>query len=103
MKHDPMTKLEDFSQESSLLLYPTYQRRFSLFKEALLESPVMYDMAQLQVPKFSTYHYVDMDGLQAGPHHSDPLLTAVPGIKHIHHVREMYKPEGSFIKIPGVN
>lgn len=99
-----MHTLEDLSLEASVLpMHEIYVRRFTFFRPSFLNEPVMYDIKRLILPKRSTYHYVDMTGLKTGPEYSDPLLQSIPGIKVIDHITDLYKPDGTPIKVPGVN
>lgn len=95
--------IDDLSLEAALLPYPFYTRRFTLFKRNYLESPILHDLSLLTVPKFSTYHYMELNGLSNGPRYADPLLMAAPGRKFIVHMTTLHKPESTPIKIPGAN
>lgn len=88
---------------AELLMYNTYVRQFTLFKQSQLDQPVVYPIARLQLPKKSILHSMDMDGIVLGPTASDPLLRRTPGVIYIDHVLTFTGQVGSPIKTPGVN
>lgn len=95
--------LLDYSTEAALPVYDLYVRHFTLFRTSHFNAPYMRDISTITVPKKVTYHYVDTSGVMSGPSYSDPLIQAIPGIKSIIHVKELLEPEGSPIKVAGVN
>lgn len=83
---------------SESLDYSLYLRRFGLFKQSQLEKPSVYPIARLSLPKLSLLHYVPIDGVNAGPQISDPLLRTVPGVIYIHHLLKYENPVGGPMK-----
>lgn len=83
---------------AELLEYSTYNRRFGLFKNAQLDSPSVYPIARLQLPKRALLHFVPIDAVTLGPQISDPLLRSVPGVIYVHHQIQYHEPIGSPIK-----
>lgn len=95
--------LDDYSEEAALLLSEMFHKRYDLWRTSHLSSPVVHDVSVMQLPKRSTYHYVDMEGIRTGPEYSDVIFANIPGKKAIRHVKKFFRPEGRPIKVSGVN
>lgn len=83
---------------AEMLPIDTYMRRYSLFRTGQLDSPVVYPIASLSLPKLSVLHYVAVDGVTVGPQSSDPLMRSIPGIVYIDHLVKYENPIGNPIK-----
>lgn len=88
---------------SEMLTPPIYERRFTLFKRSQFDSPVMYPIARIQLPRQAIYHFVTTDAVRLGPRMNDELLRPVPGIVYVDNISKIEQPIGGPIPKPGAN
>lgn len=88
---------------SEMLTPQIYERRFTLFKRSQFDSPVVYPIARMQLPRQAIYHFVTTDAVRLGPRMNDELLRPVPGIVYVDNISKIEQPIGGPIPKPGAN
>lgn len=88
---------------SEMLTPEMYEKRFTLFRKSHFDTPVVYPIARMQLPRKSIYHFVTTDAVRLGPRMNDELLRPVPGIVYVDNVFKIEQPIGGPIPKPGAN
>lgn len=88
---------------SDMLTPELYKRRFTLFRRSQLDTPIVFPIARMQLPRGSIYHFVTTDAVRLGPRLSDEILRPVPGLVYVENVTRLESPIGSPIPKPGAN
>ena len=83
---------------SELLEYGLFNRRYGLWRQSHLETPVVYPIAKLSLPKRAFLHFAPINGVTLGPQITDPLLRSVPGVIYVHHLTKYDNPIGGPLK-----
>ena len=88
---------------SDMLQPAIYEKRFTLFRRSHFDTPVVYPIARMQLPRQSIFHFVTTDAVRLGPRMNDELLRVVPGIVYVDNVSKMENAIGGPIPKPGAN
>ena len=79
---------------SELLDYNLFNRRYGLWRQSHLETPVVYPIAKLSLPKRALLHFAPVNGVTLGPSINDPMLRHVPGVIYVYHQIKYDNPIG---------
>lgn len=85
-----------------LLTYPAFYRRYGVRQINQIAQPVMSDLALLELPLNSVYHYVTYDGVELGPPSDDFLFRMIKKPILVAHALSLADAKGTPRKM-GVN
>lgn len=79
-----------------MIQYPIFYRRHGVRLIQQLITPPLSEVAELELPIGSIYHFSDYDGIVAGPTITDPLLKSIKRPIYVSHITAL----SSFVSAP---